>query len=309
MKNLLWPITLLSYHRVEAGSSVQTKRQIPANAYPPCTQGGYKNFLIRNWYSITYSSNSTEVFSFELQANFSGYAAPCHGTRKGDASSSGWTSCDNDDEDDDNAESNPPRFAAYFDFSSNDYIGINHTFVCDRGEVETDPHNRLANAVATGDGRLQIGLVDTPEGHFTGTEGDNLTIAAYMKVAHRLPKPDCAAAFDFAEWEVRDFKFGAQVQAGNPWIIGSTVASVDYDLYNEAIEYLINCHGVNDSVAAFPNNPDLINPDARFPCPINYRDDLMPPEAYPETGFKFNRRSNEISIEQKWDCEDDDGNE
>lgn len=136
-----------------------------------------------------------------------------------------------------------------------------------------------------------------------------MTIAAYPEVAHRLPKADCAAAYDFNEWEVRDFKFGARVQAGNPWVIGTTVASIDYDLYNGAIHYLINCQGVNNSIAVFPDNPDLINPKTRFPCPINYRDDLIPPEAYPKTEFKFDRRSNEVSIEQQWDCEDDDGNE
>ncbi|KAI0832262.1 hypothetical protein F5Y06DRAFT_301492 [Hypoxylon sp. FL0890] len=64
------------------------------------------------------------------------------------------------------------EFAVYFDFSDNDYIGINHTFACDRGEEKTDPWNRFANPIATGSGRLPIGLVDTPEGHYTGTEGD-----------------------------------------------------------------------------------------------------------------------------------------
>ncbi|KAI0846697.1 hypothetical protein F5Y00DRAFT_264312 [Daldinia vernicosa] len=83
-----------------------------------------------------------------------------------------------------------------------------------------------------------------------------MTIAAYPEVAHRLPEADCLAAYNFSEWEVRDFKFGARVQAGNP-----------------------------------------------------YRDDLIPPEAHPKTGFKFDRRLNELFIEQQWDCEDDDGNE
>ncbi|KAF3065907.1 hypothetical protein GL218_09250 [Daldinia childiae] len=304
MKKAPGLIALLSWRcaAAAAASSIQTKRQNPNTIYPPCTQDGYKHFLIRNWHSTTYN-DSTEVFTFELQANFSGYAAPCHGTRKGD-DNSGWTSCDGDKD-----NTSDPRFAVSFDFSSNDYLSVNHTYICDRGDTETDPHNRLANVLATGDGRLQIGLVDTPEGHFTGTEGDNMTIAAYPEVAHRLPKADCAAAYDFSEWEVREFKFGARMQAGNPWIIGTTVASINYDLYNAAIDYLINCQGVNDSVAAFPNNPDLINPKTRFPCPINYRDDLIPPEAYPKTGFKFDRRSNEVSIEQQWDCEDDDGNE
>ncbi|KAI2776263.1 hypothetical protein F4815DRAFT_449433 [Daldinia loculata] len=275
-------IALLSWQcAAAAASSIQTKRQNPNTVYLPCTQDGYKHFLIRNWHSTTYN-NSTEVFSFELQANFSGYAAPCHGTRKGD-DNSGWTLCDGDK---DNTED--PRFAVSFDFSSNDYLGVNHTYICDRGDTETDPHNRLANVLATGDGRLQIGLVDTPEGHFTGTEGGQ---------------------HDHRSWEVRDFKFGARVQAGNPWVIGTTVASIDYDLYNGAIHYLINCQGVNNSIAVFPDNPDLINPKTRFPCPINYRDDLIPPEAYPKTEFKFDRRSNEVSIEQQWDCEDDDGNE
>ncbi|KAI8959898.1 hypothetical protein F5Y11DRAFT_358855 [Daldinia sp. FL1419] len=293
--SLLWQCAL-------ATSSTAAKRQTPNTIYPPCTQDGSKYFLVRSWHSITHN-DSTEIFRFELHANFSGYAAPCHGTRVGDANS-GWTSCDDDDN---NTED--PRFAMYFDFSSNDYLTVNHTYVCDRGGAETDPHNRHANVIATGDGRLQIGLVDTPEGHFAGTEGDNMAIAAYPQVAHRLPKPDCAAAGDFAEWEVRDLKFGTRISTGNPWIVGTTVASINYDLYNGAIDYLINCQGVNDSIAVSPTDPDLIDPATRFPCPIDYRDDLFPPEAYPKTGFKFDRRSNEVAVEQRWDCEDDDGNE
>ncbi|OTA63321.1 hypothetical protein K449DRAFT_422084 [Hypoxylon sp. EC38] len=264
--------------------------------YLPCTQKGSKQFLIRNWHSIT-RNDTTETFSFELHANFSGYSSPCHGIRRSDASS-GPTACDVSDD----------KFSAYFDFSSNDYIDINHSFVCDRGEEETDPRNRFTNAMATGNGRLQIGLVDTPEGHYTGTEGDNLTIAAYTKIAHRLPKIDCAAASQHAEWEVRDFTFSARVQAGNPWVIGITVASINYDLYNKANDYLINCQAVNDSVASFPDNPALIDRNSQWPCPISYRDDLIPPSAYPTTGFKFDRSTNKLTIEQEWKC-DDDGHE
>ncbi|KAI1413918.1 hypothetical protein F5Y13DRAFT_198333 [Hypoxylon sp. FL1857] len=270
-----------------------TPGQDGERAYLPCTQDGYyKQFLIRNWHSITHK-DTTETFSFSLYANFSGYSSPCHGVRSGDANS-GSTACEVRDD----------KFAVYFDFASNDFIYINHTFVCDRGEDETYPQNRFANVVATGDGRLDIGLVDTPEGHYTGTEGDNLTIAAYTKIAHRLPNADCAAASQRAEWEVRDFTFGTRVQAGNPWIIGTTVATINYDLYNKANDYLINCQAVNSSVGSFPDNPALIDPNERWPCPISYRDDLIPPEAYPTTEFKFDRSSNTITVEQEWKCED-----
>lgn len=91
-------------------------------------------------------------------------------------------------------------------------------------------------------------------------EIDNLTIAAYPEIAHRLPRAECAAASQHAEWEVRDFTFGARVQAGNPWVIGTTVASINYDVYNKANDYLINCQAVNDSVASFPDSPTLIDP-------------------------------------------------
>lgn len=265
-----------------------TLKQAKERTYLPCTQNGYKQFLIRNWHSVTYA-NTTETFSFNLHANFSGYSSPCHGIR------SGSTACEVRDD----------KFAAFFDFSSNDYIGINHTFVCDRGEAELDSHNRFANAVATGDGRLQIGLVDTPEGHFTGTEGHNLTIAAYTEIAHRLPNLDCAAASQHSEWEVRNFTYDARVGTGNPWIPGATVASVDYNLYNRANGYLINCRAVNDSVVSYPHNPALLDPDARWRCPIDYRDDLIPPEAYPTTEFKFDKSANKLTVEQEWKCEDD----
>ncbi|KAI4863825.1 hypothetical protein F4820DRAFT_449672 [Hypoxylon rubiginosum] len=263
--------------------------------HAPCTQEGYKQFLIRDWHGITYS-NTTEIFSFELHANFSGYVSPCHGERSGDTSS-GWIACDVRDE--------SAGVGAYFDFSSNDYVTINHTYVCDRGEEETDPNNQLAIVIATGDGRLSIGLVDTPEGHYTGTEGDNMTIAAYTEVAHRLPNPDCSAASQQAEWEVRDFHFSTRVSVGSPWVIGATVANINYDLYNKANDYLINCQAVNSSTLAVPDDPQLINTETQWPCPINYRDDLFPPEAYPATDFKFDRSQNELTIEQRWECSED----
>ncbi|KAI1775838.1 hypothetical protein F4818DRAFT_389541 [Hypoxylon cercidicola] len=263
--------------------------------HAPCAQDGYKQFLIRDWHGITYS-NTTEIFSFELHADFSGYVSPCYGERSGDASS-GWTACEVHDE--------STGAIAYFDFSSNDYVTINHTYVCDRGEEESDPNNQLAIVIATGDGRLTIGLVDTPEGHYTGTEGDNMTIAAYTEIAHRLPNPDCSMASQKAEWEVRDFHFSTRVSVGNPWSIGTTVANINYDLYNKANDYLINCQAVNSSVAALPDNPQLIDPETRWPCPIDYRDDLFPPEAYPTTDFKFDRSQNKLTIEQQWECSED----
>ncbi|KAI2468479.1 hypothetical protein F4781DRAFT_432301 [Annulohypoxylon bovei var. microspora] len=262
---------LLSWQYASA-SSIQAGQDDPGNqTYPPCPQDGPQQFLIRNWHSTTYS-NTTEVFAFTLHASFSGYTSPCHGERSGEASS-GWTA-------------------------------VNHTFVCDRGADESDARNRFAHAVATGDGRLLIGLVDTPEGHFTGTEGDNMTIAAYPEVAHRLPRADCTAASRSAEWEVRGFTFDARVSAGNPWVVPATVASINYDLYNKANDFLINCQAVNDSVVVSPDNPALIDPDTRWPCPISYRDDLFPPEAYPSTVFKFDRSRNELTIEQEWECDD-----
>ncbi|KAI1452509.1 hypothetical protein F4805DRAFT_28300 [Annulohypoxylon moriforme] len=296
MKNIVVGLMILLSWQQVSELSAKSKRDNPEKAYMPCAQEGSKQFLIRNWRSTTYS-NSTEVFAFTLHASFSGYVSPCHGERSGEASS-GWMSCDE----------RTDESSAYFDFSSNDYITINHTFVCDRGADESDPRNRFANAVATGDGRLPIGLVDTPEGHFTGTEGDNMTIAAYPQVAHRLPRVDCAAASKDAEWEVRSFKYSTQLSTGNPWVIPATVASINYDLYNGANDFLINCQAVNDSVVTSPDNPGLIDPNARWPCPISYRDDLFPPEAYPSTLFKFDRSRNELTIEQEWKC-DDDGHE
>ncbi|KAI0846698.1 hypothetical protein F5Y00DRAFT_264313 [Daldinia vernicosa] len=112
MKGVPGLTALLSWQcAAAAASSIQTQRQNPNT-------------------TTTYA-DSTEVFTFELQANFSGYSAPCHGTRKGD-DNSGWTPCDGDK---DNTED--PRFAVFFDFSSNDYLSVNHTYICDRGDVET----------------------------------------------------------------------------------------------------------------------------------------------------------------------------
>ncbi|XDG09801.1 hypothetical protein ABKA04_009416 [Annulohypoxylon sp. FPYF3050] len=286
-------IALASWHQWTAASSTPSEQTRPENAYMSCAQEGSKHFLIRDWHSTTYS-NSTEVFAFTLRANFSGYASSCRGERSGEANS-GWTSCDERDD----------EFRVSFDFSSNDYLTVNHTFICDRGEDESDPRNRFANAIATGDGRLLVGLVDTPEGHFTGTEGDNMTIAAYPRVAHRLPRADCATASIDAEWEVRSFKYSTTLSTGDPWTIPATVVSINYDLYNVANDFLINCQAINSSVLTPPDNPALIDPDARWPCPISYRDDLFPPEAYPSTVFRFDKSRNELIVEQEWKCEDD----
>ncbi|KAI2605610.1 hypothetical protein GGR54DRAFT_633453 [Hypoxylon sp. NC1633] len=266
--------------------------------YQPCTQPPYRTVLIRNWHGVTYS-NSTEIFTFELEAEYSGYASACRGQRSGDTSS-GWMYCDVRDDD--------AFLSARFDFSKNDYLTVYHTYMCDRGEAETDPRNRLANVIATGNRRLLLSLVDTPEGPYTGTEGDNCTIPAYPQIAHRLPKADCGAASTSAEWELRDFAYNAAV-IRNPEGLGTTSAFIFSDLYNTANEYLISCQASNSSTFGLANDPTLLDPAARWPCPGSTRNDLFPPEAYPTTGIRFNRSSNEITIEQDWVCEDENGNE
>ncbi|KAI1762648.1 hypothetical protein GGR53DRAFT_532279 [Hypoxylon sp. FL1150] len=274
MKQAVKVITLLLCGYGASASAIGRQDDKTGEAYhAPCTQDGYKQFLIRDWHGVTYS-NSVEIFSFVLHANFSG----------GDASS-GWTACE--------VQHRSAGVDAYFDFASNDYVTINHTYVCDRGEE------------ATGDGRLMIGLVDTPEDYYTGTEGDNMTIAAYTEVARRLPSPDCSAASREAEWKGRDFHYSTRVAVGNPWGIGATVGNVNYDLCNKANDYLINCQAVNDWIAVRPDSPELISPETAWPCPIDYRDDLIPPGAYTTTTSKFNRGQNKHTIEQEWDCSDD----
>ncbi|KAI1092210.1 hypothetical protein F5B19DRAFT_229742 [Rostrohypoxylon terebratum] len=96
-----------------------------------------------------------------------------------------------------------------------DYLTVDHTFVCDRGSGESDPRNQSASTIAKGDGRLLVGLVDTPKGHFTGAKGDNMTIAAYPHVAHRLPCIDCATASRDAKWEVRGFEYSTILTTGD----------------------------------------------------------------------------------------------
>ncbi|KAI1383774.1 uncharacterized protein F4822DRAFT_433714 [Hypoxylon trugodes] len=282
-------LTALLFLHFTSSTPLQTEPS-PSETYAPCIRSAYNHFLVRNWRSITHN-DSSETFHFTLSANFTSYSSSCSGIRYGE-DNSGWLACDDSD--------------ATFDFSSNDYININLSYICDRGPEETDPRNKYAIAKATGDSRLTIGLVDTPEGHFTGTEGDNITIPAYSEIAHRLPSLDCAVVSRRTEWEVRNFEYRANVHATSPWIIPGTTVTINYDLYNPANDYLINCQAVNTTLADTPDNPELISPDARWPCPIDYRDDLMPPEAYPTTGFWFNKSSNEITIKQEWDCTDED---
>ncbi|KAI0378880.1 hypothetical protein F5Y04DRAFT_290795 [Hypomontagnella monticulosa] len=279
-----------------------------------CEQEGYyKQFLVRNWHSTTYA-NSTEVFDFTVYANFSGYASHCSGVRS-DAASSGWMACEESYTTPPSASSQSSvspsssgwKFATWFDFASNDFINFNHTYICSRGPSETDPRNQLANVITTGDGRLNIGLVDTPEGHFTGTEGDNMTIAAYTKVAHRLPLFNCSEASEHTAWEVRGFRYDSRVSRGNPWIIPSTTASIMYDLYNPALDWEINCQGINGTMVVPADDPKIIDPEAVFPCPISYNDDLLPPEAYPLTGFRFDRSKNKLVVAQQWKCEGENG--
>ncbi|KAI2633563.1 hypothetical protein GGS26DRAFT_51358 [Hypomontagnella submonticulosa] len=302
-------IASLPWQSASVPTSSLTPNSDPADAYPACVQDGYfKEFLVRNWHSTTYA-NSTEVFAFTMYANFSGYFSHCSGVRSGDASS-GWTACESSYASPSSSlspSSSGWKFATWFDFSSNDYITFNHTYICDRGADEKDPHNRLANVLTTGDGRLPIGLVDTPEGHYTGTVGDNMTIAAYAEVAHRLPLLDCSAASQNTSWEVRTFQYSSGLSTGNPWVIPATTASINYDLYNPALDWLINCQGVNSSIVTPADDPMIIDPEVVIPCPISWRDDLLPPEAYPLTGFRFDRRENKLAITQQWKCEGEGG--
>ncbi|KAI1206060.1 uncharacterized protein F4807DRAFT_464070 [Annulohypoxylon truncatum] len=164
--------------------------------------------------SCTTYSNSTKVFYFTLHANVSGYTSPCHSVRSGEASSR-WTLRDE----------RTDEFGACLGFSPNYYIAVNHTPVCDLSEDESDPRYWFARVIATGDGRLLVGLVDTSEGQ----------------------------------------GYSTRFSAGDPWAMPATV----------------------DSAAAPPDSPALIDPDARRPCPISYRDDWFPPETRPSTAFRF----------------------
>ncbi|KAI1463807.1 uncharacterized protein F4812DRAFT_468421 [Daldinia caldariorum] len=132
MKKVSGIIALLSCHCVAAGSPTHTKTQNPAPVYMPCTQDGYQQFLIRHWHGIAHN-DSTEGFSFELHANFSGYAVLCHRTRRGDANS-GWTSCDSDDDDGYSSGRFRYRFsaAAYFDFKFGARIQAGNPWVIGR---------------------------------------------------------------------------------------------------------------------------------------------------------------------------------
>ncbi|KAI1801764.1 hypothetical protein F4811DRAFT_555479 [Daldinia bambusicola] len=243
----------------------------PAPVYPPCVHDGSKQFLIRHWQGISHSSG-IEDFLFELYANFSGYAALCHASRIDDAKS-GWTLCDsidnnnnneyyrNDDGDDDNDDEHLSRFstAAYFDFSSNDYIAINHTFTCDRGAAEPDAAQPAREGSRNGE------RAAAPR----ATYATRRAPAAETRLRGRVPVRRVGGA-------------GLRVQRA-----GRGGKRAD---------------GRGDRLPGqLPGAErlDLLDPDARFPCPISYRDDLIPPEAYPETGFRFNRSSNEVSIEQK----------
>ncbi|KAI0007035.1 hypothetical protein F4779DRAFT_528537 [Xylariaceae sp. FL0662B] len=259
--------------------------------YPLCPNT-YQTVSILNWYSIT--RGDTETFSFNLSMPFSNYFSPCSGERSGD-SNSGYIPCEVQDE----------NFNAFVDYSRNGYLGLNHTFICDRGDNETD---RFAMAIATGDGRLNIGLIDTPEGHYTGTAGDNLTLTVYPEVAHRKPSKACLeASLHSPEWKVQDFKYSSHFIDSAPFSFGGSVANINYDLLNTANDFLINCQAVGDSADMYADDDRLIDPNVDWPCPISYRDDLFPPEAYPKTSFKFDRSRNELSIEQSWECEDENG--
>ncbi|KAI1079600.1 hypothetical protein F5B20DRAFT_542896 [Whalleya microplaca] len=280
---------LLLLQRVSTSfASMETTRNCP-----PCTSG-YQTVFIRDWYSIT--RGDTETFSFNLSIPFSDYSSPCVGERSGE-SSSGYVPC----------EVQGDNYNAFVDYSSNDYMGLNHTFICDRGENETD---RFAMAIATDDGRLNVGLIDTPEGHYTGTAGDNLTLVVYPEVSHRKPSKACLeASLRGPEWKIEDFKYSSHFITPAPFSFGGSVANINYDLLNTANEFLINCQAVNDSVVMYADDDRLINPNTSWACPISYRDDLFPPEAYPRTSFKFDRSRNKLQIEQNWECEDEDGNE
>ncbi|KAL7629861.1 hypothetical protein AAE478_001384 [Parahypoxylon ruwenzoriense] len=156
---------LLLNHYCAAGHSQGIDSPPAERTYVPCEQGGYRAFPIRNFRGVTRgpSDNETETFSFQLSANFSGYSS----------------------------------FGAWFDYASNEFLGLNHTFVCDRSPGNNDParpYNKLANAIATGNGCLAVSLVGAPEGPLTVSEGDNVTIAAYTKVVHPLPLKAYGAA-------------------------------------------------------------------------------------------------------------------
>ncbi|KAI0173174.1 hypothetical protein GGR52DRAFT_375479 [Hypoxylon sp. FL1284] len=270
-------------------------------AYRPSCDERDATIEIRDWRGVKYD-NDTHIFDFELYVSVSRFTTPCHGMRVGDELTwdpEGWFECDvRDDE---------AGLSAGFSFvrkpvSLDDFIFVNHTFQCDRGEAETIPRNRIAKARLETKDSIYLETVDVNEGNGTGTEMESAMLSGGVEVPHRLPRLDCSAASEDVEWEIRDFDYHAfwmWVTILAPW---QTITYLQWDLYNSANDYLVACDFYRSATVKYPNEDDIFGPDERLSC---FDDDLWPAEDYPTTYMIFDKASNNLTIEQSWKYDDD----
>jgi hypothetical protein len=129
-----------------------------------------------------------------------------------------------------------------------------------------------------------------------------LTIIAPSKITSQgVAESYCAKESRHGpRWDVVKFHYWASLSRQLSLFGFATTAHVDFNLSNPTNGLLVQCPAV---MVGFSGNVDsvVIDPEKEWSCPSS---DLFPQA---QTSFKFDKGSNEMTIKQSWECEEEDG--
>ncbi|KAI2622407.1 hypothetical protein GGR54DRAFT_62659 [Hypoxylon sp. NC1633] len=248
-------------------------------AHPPCSS--QSTFTLHN---EPIEAGGDFDFAFRLSTGFDSYSSLCRGQWRGVGTD--WQKCDQQSEDS----------TAMFRGTESGYLDITHRFLCER-QNESTQGGDIALGIANGTVILDF------------SQGDLITLNAFIQVAHRKASRACTDASRQPQWIVDDFQYAAEIwiTPGGPFGPGGptgVIASVVFNLLNKANDFSIYCTAVYVSGSLDINNDTIIDPNRDWPCPFPSGSDLIPPEDYPTTSFRFDKAQRGLSLQQKWECDD-----
>ncbi|KAI1372397.1 hypothetical protein F4677DRAFT_463376 [Hypoxylon crocopeplum] len=262
---------LILYLQLVSGVLASTEIE---TAYPLCSS--QSTFILRNEPNET---NANVDFAFRLSTGFDDYTSLCRGQWRNGPTD--WQKCDEQSE----------NSTAMFRGTASGYLDITHRYLCRREPNGDD----IALAIANGTLILDF------------SQGD-IVPNAYIQLSHRKANTACMEASQHPEWVVDSFIYAVGIinTPGGPGPGGpaGVIASAEFNFLNKANDFLLQCATIYVAGTLDINNDTIIDPNKDWPCPFPFGSDLIPPEEYPTTSFRFDKAKRKLTLQQQWKCDD-----
>jgi hypothetical protein len=238
--------------------------------------------------------------SFRLTTTFDKSSTLCRGTFYDDGT---YEEKPCDEQDDDFGT----KFRANFSPLGN-YVFLTHRFAC----LTKAPYNPVVNA---------SGTVFVVQAQLLNATSDNeASFLGEFTVPPSAPRLKCSEIMGReAKWILSNLHYGAsigQMMAGGgapPVRFNVSTASLVFDILNTADEFLTHCDASQIS-SSLDLEGNVLNPNSEFTCPMLYYGDpgfphgtTRLPTSFPNTTFYFNTVERQLSINQTWECQKDNG--